>query len=95
MFLVDIYKVFWKEMVLLAALSIEISFLYVYSDQQAKIFIDELNNENINFKAANFHIIASILLAFVAAYLKSVNIFFKGKVLARIRAGLVTLILEK
>ena len=82
-------------MMLIACFSIEISFLHVYSDQQAKLFIDSLNNEKINFLETNFHIVSSILLVSVSVYLKSISIFFKGKLLTKIRAGLVTLILEK
>ena len=93
--IIDIYKIFWKDMILIACFSIEASFLYVYSDQQAKLFIDSLNSDDIDFEVASFHIVSSILLVITGVYLKSVNMFLTGKLLCKIRAGLVTLILEK
>ena len=65
------------------------------SDQESKLFIDEINKPNIEYAKAEFHLISSMVLFTFGFYFKCIRIHYRGKILAKVRSGLLTLTLEK
>jgi len=65
------------------------------SDQESKLFIDEINHSIIDKDKAIMHLLNSTILFTFGFYFKCLRIHYRGKILAKARSGLLTLTLEK
>ena len=59
------------------------------------MFIDEINKPIIDKNKAEFYITSSILIYAIGIYSRCLRVAYKGKILAKVRSGLLTVTLEK